>query len=276
MSEARPPVNIVGRQVRAPKTAELIAGQLRSQIVRGILKEGDALPSEMGLMQQFGVSRPTLREAFRILESESLILVRRGSRGGVQVMAPDVSVAARYVGLLLQMSNTTLADLYETRTVIEPAAVGLLAQRRTKQDLKELSECVNALEDLVSKGAAGANLDQWSEAAYRFHDEIVARCGNQSLGILAGVLHEVVAGHMNAAVTRSADVKKINSQFSRTIESFRELIDLVDRKEAEEAEKFWRAHMEQAARKVLWGTLANESVVDLFNGWSTDVSYPPR
>ncbi|MEU1168737.1 GntR family transcriptional regulator, partial [Streptomyces sp. NPDC005921] len=58
----------IGRQVRVPKTAELVAGHLRRQIVRGELKPGDALPPESGLMEQFGISRPTLREAFRVLE----------------------------------------------------------------------------------------------------------------------------------------------------------------------------------------------------------------
>src|SRR5207245_2326520 len=63
----------VGRQVRVPKTAELVARSLRRQIIRGELGQGEALPSESALMEQFGVSRPTLREAFRVLESESLI-----------------------------------------------------------------------------------------------------------------------------------------------------------------------------------------------------------
>ena len=89
------PAGQVGQIVRAPKTAELIAGRLRRQIVRGELKEGDTLPPELALMGQFGVSRPTLREAFRILETESLICVRRGARGGAQVTAPELSVAAR-------------------------------------------------------------------------------------------------------------------------------------------------------------------------------------
>ena len=69
----------VASPVRVPKTAELVASQLRRQIVRGDLKEGDALPPESTLMERFGVSRPTLREAFRVLESEALISVRRGA-----------------------------------------------------------------------------------------------------------------------------------------------------------------------------------------------------
>ena len=62
------PGNAVGVQVRVPKAGELIANHLRRQIVRGQLREGDALPPENDLMQQFKVSRPTLREAFRVLK----------------------------------------------------------------------------------------------------------------------------------------------------------------------------------------------------------------
>ena len=60
----------------------MVAAELRRQIVLGKLKQDDQLPSENALMEQFGVSRPTLREAFRILESEGAITVRRGVRGG--------------------------------------------------------------------------------------------------------------------------------------------------------------------------------------------------
>src|SRR5436309_3200194 len=86
----------VGAHVRVPKSAELVAQALRMRIVRGHLQEGDGLPPENVLMQQFGVSRPTLREAFRILESEQLITIHRGARGGGRVHAPGDDAVARY------------------------------------------------------------------------------------------------------------------------------------------------------------------------------------
>ena len=55
------------KAIRVPKTAEIVAGRLRQQIIRGTLREGDLLRSEAELMEQFGVSRPTLRETIRIL-----------------------------------------------------------------------------------------------------------------------------------------------------------------------------------------------------------------
>ncbi|MDT7550067.1 MAG: GntR family transcriptional regulator, transcriptional repressor for pyruvate dehydrogenase complex, partial [Actinomycetota bacterium] len=142
----------VGQIVRAPKTAELIAVQLRGQIVRAELRPGDTLPPEVQLMTQFGVSRPTLREAFRILETEGLLSVRRGSRGGAQVLRPDLTVAARYVGLLLQVQDTTIVDVYDARMVAEPACARLLAKRRTRQDIADLTACIEELRAVVEAG----------------------------------------------------------------------------------------------------------------------------
>jgi GntR family transcriptional repressor for pyruvate dehydrogenase complex len=252
------------RPVRAPKTAELIADQLRGDIVRGVLKTGDTLPTEVILGKQFGVSRPTLREAIRILENESLIVARRGSRGGVVVSAPDIAVAAKDFGLLLQMSDTTLADVYQARTVVEPSAARMLAARRTAQDIDDLNASVGALAVLVNDGAESADLREWSNAAYRFHDLIMERSGNQTLAIFSGVLREVVARHMSRAASSSDNRSEIEAQFKRTVRAFAKLAKLIEAGDADGAEKFWRTHMQAASKGMLWGSLATDSVVDLF------------
>ena len=71
----------VNIDIRVPKIAELIAEQIQDDIAAGRLREGDSLPSETAIMASFGASRPPVREALRILESDGLISVRRGSRG---------------------------------------------------------------------------------------------------------------------------------------------------------------------------------------------------
>ena len=128
----------VGQQVRVPKMAELVASQLRRRIVTGELAEGDALPSEAVLMTQFGVSRPTLREAFRILEAESLIVVRRGAGGGGRVQLPSDDVAARYAALVLEHRRTPVQDVWEARSLFEPPAAGVLAAHRSEADIAAL------------------------------------------------------------------------------------------------------------------------------------------
>jgi len=250
--------------VRAPKTAELIADQLRSRIVRGVLKKGDALPTEVELVKQFGVSRPTLREAFRILESESLIVVRRGSRGGVLVSSPETSVAARDFGLLLQMSGTTLADVYTARRVFEPAAAEMLARRATAEDVAELRSAAGTLALLVNGGTEQADFGEWSAAAFRFHDVILELAGNTTMMLFGAVLREVVTRHMTRAVTRSTDHAEIEKQFKHTIRTFDKFIALIEAGDVDGARDLWAGHMDRAGRSMLWGELATETVIDLF------------
>ena len=70
-------------RVRARKKPQQIADELRSLIIRGELREGDSIGREPELVERFGVSRPSLREALRILEAEGLVTVVRGVLGGV-------------------------------------------------------------------------------------------------------------------------------------------------------------------------------------------------
>jgi DNA-binding FadR family transcriptional regulator len=254
----------VGSALRAPKTAELIASYIRGQVVRGELKTGDSLPPETVLMEMFGVSRPTLREAFRILEAESLISVRRGARGGARVVSPDIAVAARYVGLLLQTSGTTIADVYEARTVIEPAAAGLLAVRRSRQDLDDLNACVEHLVGLVESDMQFRDADAWSQAIMRFHDLVLERSGNRTLAVQAGVLREVVAMHLSTVVMRTFDHPDTQDQFRKLVRSYRKLVLLIDARDADGAERHWRTHLEVMGRRLLRDDTGAKAVVDLF------------
>ena len=110
--------------LREPKMADRVATQLRRMFIRGEIAEGTMLPPESELMERFGVSRPTLREAFRVLESESLIVVQRGVRGGARVTRPRRKTLARYAGLILEYEGVTLKDVYDARVTLETPMVG--------------------------------------------------------------------------------------------------------------------------------------------------------
>jgi DNA-binding FadR family transcriptional regulator len=271
----------VGQVVRAPKTAELIATLYRRQIVRGELRPGDTLPSEQQLMGQFGVSRPTLREAFRILEAEDLISVKRGSRGGARVTQPSLAVAARYVGLLLQVQGTTIADVYEARMVLEPACARLLARRRTKQDLADLTACIEELRGAVEASQLEAGQLEagqlkaaqlrapepalWSSRAARFHELIMQRSGSKTLAVQGGVLQDIVATHLAMALSRDRAGDDELANFRRNVRSYEKLVVLVEKRDGAGAERHWRAHMEAAGQRLLREDLQSRSVVDLFS-----------
>jgi GntR family transcriptional regulator, transcriptional repressor for pyruvate dehydrogenase complex len=129
-----------------------VADELRSLIVSGELSEGESLGREPDLVERFGVSRPSLREALRILEAEGLITVERGVRGGVVAHEPDKRMTARTAALLLRSRNVSLADVFEARSLLEPVAARKIAgmpSRGRKAATTELGALIDAQEEVI-------------------------------------------------------------------------------------------------------------------------------
>ena len=240
--------------VRVPKAAELVAGHIRRQIVRGELRPGEPLQSEADLMVEFGVSRPTLREAFRILEVESLIFVTRGARGGARVHAPDIRVAARYAGLLLQYSGTTMEDVQSARLVIEPPIVARLADSCSPQDIRALRENVQQQKQVKNDGLA------FAELATRFHGLLVELGGSQTLTLVVGMLHDIIESHAEPGLAQRQDSRSV----TRAIRSHEALVDLIEAHDADGAEAHWYKHISNLGRAML-KTVGRKTVVDLFD-----------
>lgn len=245
----------VGRQIRVPKMAELIAGHLRRQIVRGSVSEGDALPSEAELMTQFEVSRPTLREAFRILESESLITVRRGAHGGARVQLPDPEVAARHAAVILEYRGTTLEDLYEARIVIEPPCVALLAELRSDVAIKWLRAA------LAEHDAVADDPLRSVRTHVAFHSLLIELTGNQSLTLLMGMVAHIIDMANSAQVEATAG-SAVHDRVSRKgLAAHHRVVDLIEARDADGAEQLWRKHLTEARDYLVRADL--ETVLDL-------------
>jgi DNA-binding FadR family transcriptional regulator len=234
-----------------------IADELRRLIIRGELDEGDSLGHEPDLIERFGVSRPSLREALRILEAEGLISVIRGVRGGVVVHRPDQRQTARTAALVLQSRNVPLADVFEARTIIEPAAVRLLASGRNRR------ACAKRLRALISEEAAAIDEPEtFGEANAHFHEELVEMAGNQTLTIVTEMLNEVVARAVTI-VSQTDSSGESAATRRRGIRSQERLADLIESGDADAAESHWRTHMGVVGR-VMLGQRA-QTVVDLLD-----------
>lgn len=241
------------RVARTPKTAELVAATLRRMIVDGRLKDGDFLPHETDLMGHFQVSRPTMREAVRVLESDGLVQVRRGARTGARVLVPGPEIVARPAGLLLELSGATLADVMTARAGIEPLAARLLADQGTVEAHNDFERIVNAIPEAWADGllaSASANL----------HRRMVELSGNSTLAMMAGMLHEIAERHTTSAVTHQTVSK---SQYDKLMKSYRRLVDLVAARDGALAEAHWRRHMENSAHALLEG-YKDTKVRDIF------------
>ena len=242
-------------KVRVPKTAELVASHLRAQIIRGELHDGDSLPPEIELVTQFGISRPTLREAFRVLESESLISVRRGARGGARVHAPTLDVAARNAGLVLEHRATTMADIYLARTIIEVPCAGLLVERRTDADLAMLWQSVEEAERAIDEP------DRFIRLHTEFHALVVELAGNQTLALLNGMLRQLI-DLANWTRFEREPGSSIARASHRGAKAHRRLVEHIEANERAAAENLWRTHLVEAGEFLLEGEAA-QTVLDL-------------
>ena len=235
---------------------EQIADELRALIVSGELSEGDSLGHEPDLVERFGVSRPSLREALRILEAEGLITVVRGVLGGVIVHEPDERMTARTAALVLQARNVTLGDVHDARTIIEPAAVRILATASRRAVVKELRALVEEQREVIE------DPESFGQANARFHERLVALAGNQTLAILAEMLNEIVARAVTA-VGESGTRRDTLATRRRGLRSQERLIELIEAGAPIDAEEHWRSHMD-AVGKVMLGQSA-KSAIDLLD-----------
>jgi GntR family transcriptional regulator, transcriptional repressor for pyruvate dehydrogenase complex len=248
--------NMPGK-VHVPKTAELVASELRRRIVRGDLMEGDALPHEDALLEQFGVSRPTLREVLRVLESEQLIRVGRGSNGGARVQAPDGDVAARYAGRVLEYRDTTLADVFDAAAVLEAPLVGRLAKRRTAADLKKLRAAVDWEESAGSASQVAVERD------VDFHHLIIELAGNATLQVLVDILRRIIDTATLRALGGSTP-RDIVHAHKGALSTHRRLIELLEARDVTAAEELWHRHVTEGGRIVL-RELGSPTVLDLMD-----------
>jgi len=237
-----------------PTAAQLVADAVRRQIATGELADGESLPPEATLIEQYGVSRPTFREALRILQSESLISIRRGSRGGARVNAPTIEPIARQAGYVLQYQETTLGDVYQARLILEPPAAALLAgaNRTTKKALRAA---------LDTEEAAAADPSAFAQASAEFHEAVIRLAGNNTLALFAGILHGIIEGH--SAVVYSDDRDAAERQ-ERSAAAHRRLVELVEAGDGERAEAHWRTHMEELGARMTRNN-ALKRAVNLFD-----------
>jgi DNA-binding FadR family transcriptional regulator len=207
-------------------------------------------------MAQFGVSRPTLREAFRILESEQLIRVLRGARGGARVLKPDPAVAARYAGVLLQSAGTPLVDVYRARATLEESAIGMAAGRRLTADVKELDHLRAEGGGLVEDPPAYAEHD------VKFHRAVVDLAGNTTLKVMVDMLLHVIDAHNRAFIAAHPEGYELLA--NRTAQrAHTKLVRLLEAGDLNTAQRHWRRHLE-GVEKYMVGD-SKETIVDVLS-----------
>ena len=239
--------------LREPKMADRVAGELRRQFIRGEIPEGTMLPPESELMGQFGVSRPTLREAFRVLESESLIEVLRGVHGGARVSSPDRQTLARYAGLILEYEGVTLKDVYDARASLETPMVARLAETRPKKAIEEL-------EAILAKERSVEPSQEAVDAHSEFHAAIARLSGNHSLQMVSEMFHHIIVKANRSLQPTSGP--QAERALRRSAKTHRTVLDHIKSGEVDAAAALWDKHLRKAEEYVLAGS-EGSTVLDL-------------
>ncbi|WP_301175674.1 FadR/GntR family transcriptional regulator [Actinomadura geliboluensis] len=236
-------------RIRQPRLADMVASVLRERIVSGELADGEIIGPQDDLLAEFGVSKPSMREALRILESEGLITVLRGNKGGAVVHVPRTETAAQAIDLVLRSRQSAPDDIAVALVRLEPVCAGLCAERPDRT-----TSVIPALE--AAQRDVEANLDDligFVRAAREFHAQLVFGCGNAAMAVAVGALERLwtTAEQEWAGAAAGRGEFPGLDQRSDGVRAHHRLIKLIADGDAAGAERAARRHLTAAQCHVL-------------------------
>lgn len=207
-----------------------VAEEIAAQILRGDLKPGDQLPGETELGLLFGVTRSTLREALRQLESDGL--VHHPSPRRLEVSVPQADQLTTRTGRAMALMKVTFRELWEVTMVTEPLAARIAAERASEGDI-DLLQALHA--ELV---AAEGDLARSIDLDEQFHTRLAEIGGNRVLGLA----REPIALLLFRGFARIAPFAP--QFYRRQIEAHSNIVAAIRDRDAERAVKWARKHGE--------------------------------
>ena len=200
------------------------------------LAPGDRLGREEDLARRFGVSRPTLREALRLLSSAHLIRASKGPGGGIFVAATTEEGIARSVSegvaSMLAADAIDLDELLETRMLLEIPLAGLAAQRATIGEVARIRDLVERAEAAAGDGDHLRDLELDRE----LHRAITQAAGNR----LAGAFMAWVMDVLQPSLQRRLQPAVVETALQ---EQHRDILRGIERGDATAAERATREHL---------------------------------
>jgi DNA-binding FadR family transcriptional regulator len=182
--------------VFVPKASDVLADRLREMILSTGLAEGTPLPTERELVAQSGLSRTSVREALRVLETEGLVTTKAGRNGGTLVSRPGGESISRSLELFVRSHGVRFEALLEAREAIEPAAARLAALNRSDDDLAEMTRIHQAFE-------ASSDAEAHTRVNLEWHRAVMKASRN-----------ELMIAFFNAIADAVVDVSESHSLFS--------------------------------------------------------------
>ncbi|SEP86153.1 FadR/GntR family transcriptional regulator [Thalassovita taeanensis] len=171
--------------------SEQVARLLLDRIVEADLQPGSIFGTEAELLKQIQVSRPTLRESLRILESHGVLTRRPGPRGGIVVTRPSVDFVTHSLSVFLRLNNVPLVDIVRARQAIEPSQARLAAKHGTEAEFDEMDASIARMAEIGDDTAAFVGENR------AFHSIIARAAGNQVLETFWASISALASGEQH-------------------------------------------------------------------------------
>jgi DNA-binding FadR family transcriptional regulator len=212
-----------------------IAREIRRYLATERLRPGERLGTEQELAAEFGVSRPTLREALRLLAGAHLVRASTGPGGGIFVAStPNEGMGrnlSESIASMLETDSVSLFELLDARVHMEVPLAGFAAQNATEETARDLQTAIDDAEGNHPASPA------FSAADARFHRVIAATARNELLRAFTSWTLDVVQPSLIATIGESIDGESILNQH-------RAIRRAIQRRKPAAAQRAMRLHLE--------------------------------
>jgi GntR family transcriptional repressor for pyruvate dehydrogenase complex len=217
-----------------------VADAIKDWVVERGLQPGDRLPGEAELIDRFGMSKGTIREAMRLLQAQGLIETKTGPGGGSFVGEVTRERATALLGNYFYFRDVTIDDIYQVRIALEPLLASSLAGRLSDAQLVELEEIMEA----YAAPAADAEEERRQHVdSLRFHARLSDFGDNALLGFFIGFMAQILT---DLTVYKRLYTTPNHDLWEKGRRHQIDLIAALRRGDSESARKIMRSHMEMA------------------------------
>ena len=209
---------------------EMVFEALKENILTGKFKNGELLPTQETLAQQFGVSRTVMREALNKLSSLGLIESQQGR--GTFVRSPNVRTVIEPMLSSLMLDETSTCELMETRYYLERIIVRLAAKHVNAQQARKLEEIVVRMEQDFRTG----DIEAFAQGDLAFHMKLAEISKNRILKLIIEIIREMLFKFLE-------NFNRVPGAAERAVKYHRKICEAVVQNDLDKAEYEMQQHI---------------------------------
>jgi len=230
---------------------EGIVEQIEAAIDSGELQAGDRLPGERRLMEDFSVSRATVREALRVLQATGLVESRPGDPRGPVIAAFTPRLLEKSLGQLSRQA-TSRAELLQFRLFLEGTASYLAAQHHTIEQMARIQDNLQRMRDCADSD----DISPYPRLVRAFHDTIREAAANSLIAVCGSVVSDTMTDLMGGRIASDSEPRAL---LRRSVTDGAELVKIIGARDAPAARqasvesiyRFYEADLTPAEREAV-------------------------